>query len=81
MRNNPDYALDDVERVKQLIRDTGWAAFVSHVPGRGLVASHYPVILDEEADGIVLLSHVGKPDEHVHELGRHELHRLTWSRR
>ena len=39
----------------------------------GLVASHYPVLLDETADGIVLLTHVGRPDEVVHELGRHEL--------
>ena len=39
----------------------------------GLVASHYPVLLDETADGIVLLTHVGRPDEIVHELGRHEV--------
>ena len=39
----------------------------------GLVASHYPVLLDEGADGIVLLTHVGRPDEQVHELGQHEM--------
>jgi transcriptional regulator len=37
------------------------------------VASHYPVLLDEDADGIVLLSHVGRPDEQKHELGRHQM--------
>ncbi|MCW4385363.1 FMN-binding negative transcriptional regulator [Salinibacterium sp. SYSU T00001] len=73
MRPNPDYQLDDIERIKTLIRDHPWVTFVSSVPGRGLVASHYPVILDEEAEGLVLLSHVGRPDEREHELGQHEL--------
>lgn len=71
MRYNPDYALEDVKGVKQLIRENPWFTFVSHVPGQGLVASHYPVLLDEEAEGIVLLSHVGRPDEEKHQLGRH----------
>ncbi|WP_159500531.1 FMN-binding negative transcriptional regulator [Microbacterium sp. 18062] len=73
MRHSPDYAAGDDEWVAALVRENPWAAFVSFVPGRGLVASHYPVMLDEEADGIVLLSHVGRPDERAHELGRHEL--------
>src|SRR5690606_13301546 len=34
---------------------------------------HYPILLDEEAEGIVLLSHVGRPDERLHELGAHEV--------
>lgn len=73
MRDNPDYALEDVEAVKELVRQNPWCTFVSHVPGHGLVASHYPVILDEDADGIQLLSHVGRPDEVKHELGSHEM--------
>lgn len=73
MRDNPDYALDDVERVRELVRANPWATFVSFVPGRGLVASHYPAILDEDEEGIVLLSHVGRPDDQKHELGRHEM--------
>lgn len=73
MRDNPDYALEDVERVRELVRAHPWCTFVSWVPGRGLVASHYPVLLDESADGLVLLSHVGRPDERKHELGRHEM--------
>lgn len=73
MRDNPDYAFDDPERVRELVRADPWCTFVSYVPGRGLVASHYPVLLDEDADGIVLLSHVGRPDERKHELGRHEM--------
>ncbi len=46
MRPNPDYALDDVEAVRALVRENPWATIVSHVPGAGLVASHYPVLLD-----------------------------------
>ncbi|MGO1849232.1 MULTISPECIES: FMN-binding negative transcriptional regulator [unclassified Microbacterium] len=72
MRPNSDFALDDVERIRDMIRENPWATIVSFVPGRGLVASHYPVLLDEESDGIVLLSHVGRPDERLHELGAHE---------
>lgn len=71
MRFNPDYAFDDVVELKQLIRENPWFTFVTNVPEEGLVASHYPVLLDEEADGIVLLSHVGRPDEEKHQLGQH----------
>ncbi len=73
MRENPDYTLEDVEMVRELIDQNPWCTFVSSVPTRGLVASHYPVMLDDTADGLVLLSHVGRPDEVKHELGRHEL--------
>ncbi|WEG08685.1 FMN-binding negative transcriptional regulator [Microbacterium horticulturae] len=72
MRPNPDYALEDVERIRDLVRENPWATMITSVPGRGIVASHYPMLLDEEADGIVLLSHVGRPDERLHELGAHE---------
>lgn len=72
MRPNPDYALDDADGIRALVRENPWATIVSFVPGRGLVASHYPILLDEDADDIVLLSHVGRPDERLHELGQHE---------
>lgn len=72
MRDNPDYTLDDPEAVKDLVRENPWCTFVSAVPGSGPVASHYPVLLDEDAEGIVLLSHMGRPDETKHQLGRHE---------
>lgn len=72
MRPNPDYALDDVETIRALVAENPWATIVGFVPGKGLVASHYPILLDESADGIVLLSHVGRPDERLHELGSHE---------
>lgn len=71
MRANPSFTLRDPESVKELIRANPWARFISCVPGDGLVASHYPVLVDEQEDGIVLLSHVGRPDEVKHQLGQH----------
>jgi transcriptional regulator len=73
MRHTPDYVLDDVETVRALVRENPWGTIVSFVPGKGLVASHYPLLLEEDAEGIVLVSHVGRPDERLHELGAHEL--------
>ncbi|SDS61482.1 FMN-binding negative transcriptional regulator [Microterricola viridarii] len=73
MRQNPSFALVSDAAVKRLIRENPWVTMVSHTDAGELVASHYPVILDEAEEGIVLLSHVGRPDEALHELGRHEL--------
>ena len=72
MRHTPRYVLTDAEEVKRLVRENPWATIVSPAT-TGLVASHYPVLLDEAAEGIVLLSHVGRPDDELHELGRHEV--------
>lgn len=73
MRDNPSFALDDPKTVKQLIRDSPWARFITHVPGQGLIGSHYPVLVDEQDEGIVLLSHLGRPDEQKHQLGQHPM--------
>ncbi|MDF2574862.1 MAG: FMN-binding negative transcriptional regulator [Agromyces sp.] len=73
MRQNPSFTLASEEGVKELIREHPWMTIVSSTDAAGLVASHYPVLLDETADGIALLTHVGRPDEVVHELGRHEV--------
>ncbi|MDC7802368.1 FMN-binding negative transcriptional regulator [Sphingomonas sp. BLCC-B65] len=73
MRDNPDYAMSEEGRVREFLRRNPWCTLVSFVPGRGLVASHCPVVLVEGADGIVLESHLGRPDEVKHELGRHEV--------
>ena len=72
MRHTPGYLLTDPDVVKRLIRENPWATIVSHTAS-GLVASHYPVILEDTADGISIVSHVGRPDEQLHELGRHEV--------
>ncbi|WP_019160170.1 FMN-binding negative transcriptional regulator [Brevibacterium senegalense] len=72
MRETPSYLMTDPEEVKRLIRGNPWATFVSHT-SNGLIASHYPVLLDENAEGITILSHLGRPDEKLHELGEHEM--------
>ncbi|MGH1548566.1 FMN-binding negative transcriptional regulator [Leifsonia poae] len=72
MRQNPSFTLTDPAELKRLVRENPWATFVSNT-ANGLVASHYPVILDETREELTLLSHVGRPDEQLHELGQHEL--------
>ncbi|RUR00965.1 FMN-binding negative transcriptional regulator [Labedella endophytica] len=76
MRENTDYALTRTEDAKALIRASPWATMIS-ATSAGPVASHYPFILDEQdsddPDAITLVSHVGRPDERLHELGSHEL--------
>jgi len=73
MRHTPRYIVEDPEEVKRLIRGNAWATFVSPA-STGLVASHYPVMLDEAVnDKIVIISHFGRPDEVAHELGQHEV--------
>ena len=72
MRHTPSYVLTDESEVKRLIRENPWATIVSNT-ATGLVASHYPVVLEEDADGISIVSHVGRPDEQLHELGQHEV--------
>ena len=72
MRHTPRYLMTDPAEVKRLIRRHPWATFVS-APPSGLVASHYPVLLEESATDITVLSHFGRPDDELHELGRHEV--------
>ena len=73
MRYTPHYLLTDESEVKRLIRENPWATIVSNSTSKGLVASHYPVVLEEDAEGISIVSHVGRPDERAHELGEHEV--------
>jgi transcriptional regulator len=68
----PSFLLEDSDEVKRLIRENPWGTFVS-ATSNGLVASHYPILLEDVQDGISIVSHVGRPDEQAHELGRHEL--------
>lgn len=64
--------MTDPEEVKRLIGNNPWATFVS-ATSNGLVASHYPVLLDESATDITVLSHFGRPDDELHELGQHQM--------
>lgn len=84
MRENPDYELTDPERVREVIRASPWATMISSTP-QGLVVSHYPFLLEEppsegasegtaqDPDEIVIVSHVGRPDERLHGLGTSEI--------
>ena len=72
MRHTPRYVMADPEEVKRLIRGNAWATFVSPA-STGLVASHYPVILDDERDELTIISHFGRPDDEIHELGQHQV--------
>lgn len=71
MRHSPQFLMTDPNEVKRLIHANPWATFVSGT-SKGLIASHYPVLVDE-AKGITIVSHFGRPDEILHELGQHEI--------
>jgi transcriptional regulator len=72
MRPNPLFASDDPELVKDLVRGHPWATLVA-TTGTGLAASHYPVLLDEDAPELTLLTHLGRPDDEVLEIERGEV--------
>lgn len=73
MRRTPHYMLTDVDEVKRLIRENPWTGYVSNT-SKGLVASHYATLLEEtDDDTISIVSHFGRPDERLHELGEHEM--------
>jgi transcriptional regulator len=71
MRHNPAYASEDPEAVRRLIEENPWAVLVSE--SSGLVASHCPILLDEEAEGLAILTHLGKPDDELHGVGEGEM--------
>lgn len=72
MRPNPLFASEDPDLVRALVREHPWATLVT-ATGSGLAGSHYPVLLDEGALGLALLTHLGRPDEEVLEIDRGEV--------
>jgi transcriptional regulator len=73
VRHNPDHAVSDPLIVRRLIEENPWATLVSRA-GDEVVASHYPVLLEEGDDGtIVVVTHLGRPDERIHDLGTGEM--------
>jgi transcriptional regulator len=72
LRKNSYYELTNEDEIRRLIRENPWAVLVSN-SSAGLVASHYPVLLEEKRKELSIVTHVGRPDEKVHELGEHEL--------
>lgn len=71
MRPNPLHASDDPSVVRRLIRENPWATLVSS--NDGLVASHYPILLDEDSAELAVFTHVGRPDEVLHGFGDREV--------
>jgi transcriptional regulator len=72
VRHNPKHAVTDSGVVRDLIAKNPWATIVSYTDD-GLVASHYPVLLDEHSDELAILTHVGRPDEQMHHFGTSEM--------
>jgi transcriptional regulator len=72
VRHTPKHAVSEPAVVRALIAENPWATIVSHTP-TGMVASHYPVLLDEESDGLAVVTHVGRPDEELHRFGEEEV--------
>ena len=74
MRHNPKHAVTDEAVVRRLIEENPWATIVSRNDDE-LVASHYPVLLDDTAasDELTVVTHVGRPDERIHGLGESEV--------
>jgi len=72
MRPNPLFASEDPGLVRELVRANPWAVLVSANRGEP-VASHYPIMLEEDAPGLAILTHLGRPDEEVHGLGDGEV--------
>lgn len=72
MQPNPQYRVDDPAFVRALVGTHPWATLVSHVDGEP-VASHTPLLLDEEpgandGDAIAFVTHLGRADARLHGL-------------
>lgn len=72
MRQNPSFAMTDLQELRRVIDANPWMTLVSSGPD-GLVASHYAVLLDDDRDDLTIVGHVGKPDDAILGLGEHEL--------
>src|SRR3954447_18315211 len=51
----------DADRARSVVREHPWAVLVTAGPD-GLLASHMPAVVDETADGFVILSHTARAD-------------------
>lgn len=71
MRDTPAFASTDADLVRQLVVENPWAIVVT-TNGDAPMASHCPVLLDEEVPGLTLLTHLGRPDAEVLGLGEEE---------
>lgn len=72
MRSSPAHASSDPDIVRQLVREHPWGVLIS-AASSAVVASHCPILLEEGAAGLQIVTHLGKPDDELHELGEHEV--------
>jgi transcriptional regulator len=72
MRHSPHHAVTDESVVRTLIAENPWATLVSTADG-DIVASHYPVLLDESREDLAVVTHVGRPDDTLHRFGDREM--------
>lgn len=72
MRQNPSFAMTDLAELRRVVSQNPWATAIA-TGDDGLVASHYPVLLDPDRDDLTVVGHVGKPDDQVLRLGEREL--------
>ena len=72
VRHNRFHAETDPAVVRRLIAENPWSTLVSQ-GGDELIASHYPVLLDEASDDLAVVTHVGRPDEKLHKFGTGEM--------
>jgi transcriptional regulator len=72
VRHSPHHAVEDPDVVRTLIDENPWATLVSQNDGE-LVASHYPVLLDDRDDRLGIVTHVGRPDDQVHGFDAEEM--------
>ncbi len=72
MLPNPLFSSEDPDQVRELVREHPWATLVT-TTSAGLLASHYPVLIDEDAADLTLLTHLGRPDDEVLEIDRGEV--------
>jgi transcriptional regulator len=72
VRPNALHAVDDPNEVRRLIRENPLGTIISSHRGE-LIASHYPVLLDDSTEELAVLTHVGRPDDVLHDFGDREI--------
>jgi transcriptional regulator len=72
MRDNHHYALEDLDEIRRTIDENPWATLVSRTSA-GLMASHYPILIDPDREALSVVTHLGRPDDRIHELPDHEV--------
>jgi transcriptional regulator len=73
MRDDKWYSTIDIDWLIQFVHDNPWATIVTNSPN-GLVASHYPIMLDDsDPEGFTLIGHIGIPDDEILQFNDEEI--------